>query len=129
MPAQQRVGGDDRGHVAQDAAAQHVGQRGQTSSIGVSQPKAPPAQLAVQQAILCNQVGDRVSLVTVQPVTTINNIRNAETPITGASLSHRRRSRGRSSRGTLGCERTRQESARIASSAWALAAKSDSGNE
>jgi hypothetical protein len=67
MPAQQRVGGDDRGNVAHDAAAQPMGQRGQTSSIGVGQPTAPPAQLAVQQAILFNQVGDHGSLATVQP--------------------------------------------------------------
>ena len=61
------VGRDDRGDVAQDATAQPVGQRGQPSSVGVGQPKAPSSQLPVQQAILFNEVGDRISLTTVQP--------------------------------------------------------------
>jgi hypothetical protein len=37
MPAQQGVGSHDRGDVAQDAAAQPIGQRGQPSSIDVGQ--------------------------------------------------------------------------------------------
>jgi hypothetical protein len=42
-----------------------MGQRGQLSSVGVGQPKALSAQLPVQQVILFNEVGDRISLATV----------------------------------------------------------------
>ena len=44
-----------------------MGQRRQPSSVGVSQPQAPPAQWPVQQTTLFNEVGDRISLATVQP--------------------------------------------------------------
>jgi hypothetical protein len=47
MPAQQGIGGDDRRDIAQAAAAQSVGQRGQPPSLGVGQPNAPTTHLPV----------------------------------------------------------------------------------
>jgi hypothetical protein len=67
MPTQQRVGGCDRRDVAKDSPAEPVGQRGEPSPVSVGQSKAPATQLPAQQPILFNQIGDRISLATLQP--------------------------------------------------------------
>ena len=67
MPPQQRVWACDHGDVAKDSAAEPVGERGEPAPVSVGQSKAPATQLPAQQAILVNQIGDRISLAPLQP--------------------------------------------------------------
>jgi hypothetical protein len=87
MPAEQRVGRDDRRDVAQQATAQPVGQCREPPPIGISETQSPATQLPPEQAILFDQLGEHLPFATIEPGQTVtSNNWSAETSITGASL-------------------------------------------
>jgi hypothetical protein len=67
MPAEQRVGRDDRGDLAQGVTAQAVRPRSQSPPIVIGEAQAPPTQLPAQEAVLLKQVGDRLPFAALQP--------------------------------------------------------------
>ena len=67
------------------------GAYGEPPSVIIRQTQAPPTQLPAQEAVLFDQVGERLPLSALrQPVSTISNIRRAEGSITSGSLYHGR---------------------------------------
>jgi hypothetical protein len=67
MPAPQGVRRCDRDDIPKESAAEPVGPRREPSPFVIGQPKAPASQSPAQQPILFNQMGDRISLATLQP--------------------------------------------------------------
>jgi len=67
MPPQNSVGCDDRGHLAQPATAQPVPAHGESTPVVIAQPHAPPMQLAPEDAILFDQVGQSLLLTRIPP--------------------------------------------------------------
>ena len=67
MPAEQRVGRDDRGDLAQRLTAQPERPHGEPPPVVIGQTQTPPTQLPAQEAVLFDQVGERLPLAALQP--------------------------------------------------------------
>ena len=67
MPAEQRVGRDDRGDLAQRLTAQPVRPRGEPPPVVIGEAQAPPTQLPAQEAVFFDQIGDRLPLAALEP--------------------------------------------------------------
>jgi hypothetical protein len=67
MPSQNRVRGDDRGDLAQDAPSEPVAQDRQPPPIVIHQLEPLPTQLASKDPILFNQIRQGASLLAIQP--------------------------------------------------------------
>jgi hypothetical protein len=67
MPAEQRVGRDDRRDVAQQATAQPVGQRRESPPIGIGETQSPFTRLPPEQAIRFDQIGEHLPFPAIQP--------------------------------------------------------------
>ena len=66
MPAENRIGRDDRGDVTQAATAQPMPVDGQPPALVIGQAK-PTAHVPAQDAVLFNQVGHGLLLPLVEP--------------------------------------------------------------
>lgn len=66
MPAQNRVGRDNRGNLTKPATAQPVSMHGQPTAFLVSQVD-PAAHVPTEDAVLFDQVGHGVVLPPVEP--------------------------------------------------------------
>jgi hypothetical protein len=67
MPAEQRVRRDDRREVMQGRPADSVGAHSESPAVIVSKPQASLTELPPQQAILFNQIGERLPFPAIQP--------------------------------------------------------------
>ena len=67
MPAEHGVGRGDRCDVPQGGTAHSLRARGEASPIVVGHTQPTPAQLAPQQPVFFDQVGDRLPFPTFQP--------------------------------------------------------------
>jgi hypothetical protein len=67
MPAKRRGRRDDCRDFAQRASTEPVRPRGESTSVVLGEPQAPPADLPPQHPILFDQVREHLSLSEVQP--------------------------------------------------------------
>ena len=67
MPAQQRIGCDDRGDLAQRATTHPERSRCESPPVLIGQVPSLPIQLAPKEAVLFDQVGERLPLSAVPP--------------------------------------------------------------
>ena len=67
MPSEQRVGGDDRRDVAHRLASQPVSPHGEPAPVVIGETQAPPTQLPPQEAILFDQIGERLPFSAIEP--------------------------------------------------------------
>jgi hypothetical protein len=67
MPPQQRIWRHDRGDLAQRPTAHPERSHREPPPIVISEAQAPPTQLPSQEAILFDQIGERLPLSAVQP--------------------------------------------------------------
>ena len=67
MPSEQRVGGDDRRDVAQRLASQPVGPHGEPAPVVLGEAQTPSTQLPPQEAILFDQIGERLPFLSIKP--------------------------------------------------------------
>ena len=67
VPAQERIGGDDRGDIAQLPTAQTMRPHGQPARVDIGQLQASTPQLPTQDTILCNETAEYFSLLAIQP--------------------------------------------------------------
>jgi hypothetical protein len=67
VPSEQGIGRDDRGHVTQCPTSQSVRKSRETPSVVMSQAKPPTTQLPTEEAILFDQIRERLTLPTKQP--------------------------------------------------------------
>jgi hypothetical protein len=90
MPPQNRVGGDDRGDVAQCSASQSVPTYGQPTSFIIGQPQSP-THLSSEDSILFDQVGHPLLLPRFsQPArTTRNNRADVRSTTAGVYITDR----------------------------------------
>jgi hypothetical protein len=91
MPSQRRIGRHDRGDQPQESPPHPKRPHGQSSWVVISEAQAPPTHLRAQDAILFDQVRERVPLFANpnQPIRTATHTWSADMSITGASLHHR----------------------------------------
>jgi len=59
--------GDERRHVTQGFAAQPIGPHGESPPVVVRQPQTSPTELPAQNAILFDEIGQRLTLPAIQP--------------------------------------------------------------
>src|SRR5262249_49085131 len=57
----------DRRDVAQGLPTQPVGSNGESSPVVVSEPQPPPTGLSPEEAVLLDQIGERIPLLVIQP--------------------------------------------------------------
>src|SRR5215471_730719 len=67
MPAQQRVRRRNRGHLTQGRTPNPVRPRGQASAIVIREAQSPRPELASQEPVFFDQVGDRFPFSTPEP--------------------------------------------------------------
>jgi hypothetical protein len=67
MPPQDGVRRDQRRHVTQDLSSEAVAVHGESTSLGISQPQAPPVKVLFEDAVLFPQVLDDFELVAIHP--------------------------------------------------------------
>jgi len=67
MPPEKRVGRHDRADVPKQLPPQAVRPCGQASAVVIREPEPLASQLPAQEAILGDQIADRLSLLTLQP--------------------------------------------------------------
>jgi hypothetical protein len=67
VPAKQRVRGDDGGNLAQRPTAHPEGAHSESPPIVIGETQAPPTELPAQEAVLFNQVGERLPLAPFEP--------------------------------------------------------------
>jgi hypothetical protein len=67
MPAQQGVRRRDRGDLPQSRSAYPVCSSGQPLAIGICQVRAPGSELAAQEPVFFDQVGNCLPLQAIQP--------------------------------------------------------------
>ena len=67
VPSQQRVRRHDRRDLTQGLPTQPVGPYGQSPAVVVCQSQAPPADLPPEEAILFDQIGERLPLPMIEP--------------------------------------------------------------
>ena len=90
MPPQNRVGRDDHGDLVQPATAQPVPTHGQLTPLVIAQPHAPPMELAPEDAILFDQIGQGLLLAMIQPADQGGEKNPGGRHVNhGGSLSHR----------------------------------------
>jgi hypothetical protein len=78
MPAQNRVGGDDRGDLPQPTTAQPVSVHGQSATLLIGQRSRRPRSLRAEDAVLFDQICDGLLLRSAhQPATATRKIRRA----------------------------------------------------
>jgi hypothetical protein len=65
--AEQRVGRDDRGDLAQHSTAHPEGPHREAPPVVIRQAQAPPPELPAQEAVLFDQVGDRLPFSAFEP--------------------------------------------------------------
>ncbi len=65
VPAQNRVGCDDAGHLSQSAASEPLAAYCESATLGVGEPRTAAAELLPENPILLSQVLDQVFLVAV----------------------------------------------------------------
>jgi hypothetical protein len=61
MPPQDGVRRDQRRHATQDLSSEAVAVHGESTSLGISQPQAPPVKVLFEDAVLFPQVLDDLS--------------------------------------------------------------------
>src|SRR6184192_1617388 len=67
MPAQDRIGRDNRRNLAQHTPAQMLPAPRQTAPLLVSHPQSSATELSPQSSILFDQIGDDVLLLVIHP--------------------------------------------------------------
>ena len=67
MPAHDRVRRDDGRHLVEDLPAQAFGLGCQPAALVVGQPETPSLELLLENAVLLEQIGDHVLLMSVHP--------------------------------------------------------------
>ena len=68
LPASARYDSrDDRRNVAQRLASQPVSPHGEPAPVVIGETQAPPTQLPPQEAILFDQIGERLPLPMIEP--------------------------------------------------------------
>ncbi len=67
MPAEQRVGGDQRLDLSEGLAPECPGLCGQAAALAVREPEPPRSELLSKDAVLLLEIGDDVALVLVDP--------------------------------------------------------------
>ena len=67
MPPEQRVGRDDRRDFAQRPASQPVGSHSEPAPVVIGEAQTPPTQLPPQEAILFDQIGERLPFSAIEP--------------------------------------------------------------
>jgi len=67
VPSQQRVRRDDRRDLTQDLPTQPVRPSGESPTVIVCQSQAPPTDLPPEEAILFDQIGERLPLAVIEP--------------------------------------------------------------
>jgi hypothetical protein len=67
VPSQQRVRRDDRRDLTQGLPTQPVGPYGESPAVVIGEPQAPAADLLPEDAILFDQIGERLPLPAIEP--------------------------------------------------------------
>lgn len=69
MPPEERIRGNDRRNLTQRLTSQPECPRGESPSVIIreAEPAPAPTQLRTQDAILSEQIGQRVPLLAIQP--------------------------------------------------------------
>ena len=67
MPAQNRVGRDDRRDVGQHLSTQPLSASREPPTLRIGQPQAPADELTPKYSVFLNQIGDDVLLLVSQP--------------------------------------------------------------
>jgi hypothetical protein len=66
-PAQERIGGDDRGDLTQPPTTQAIRTHGKPAPVVIGQRQASALQLPTQDMVLFNKLAEYVSVLAVQP--------------------------------------------------------------
>jgi hypothetical protein len=91
VPSQQRVWRDDRRDLTQGVPTQPVGAYRESPPVVIGQPDAPPTNLPSEDAILFDQIGERLPLPAIeQPVIVRSSNRRTDMSITSGSFYHGR---------------------------------------
>src|SRR5437899_8654318 len=67
VPSQQRVRRDDRRDLTQGLPTQPVGPYGESPPVVIGEPQTPPTDLPSEEAILFDQIGERLPLPAIEP--------------------------------------------------------------
>ena len=67
VPSQQRLRRDDRRQITQGGPPEPVGAHREPAAVIVSKPQAPSTELPPEEAILFDQIGERLSFPAIQP--------------------------------------------------------------
>jgi hypothetical protein len=67
VPAEDRVRGDDTGHLHQCAPAKSLAAHCESTALGVSEPKRSRTKLLAEDAILLSEIVDQIVLVAIHP--------------------------------------------------------------
>ena len=67
VPAQDRIWGDDAGHLTQDPSAESLAAYGESAALGVGQAQRSRSQVLPEDPILLPEIVNQVFLVAVRP--------------------------------------------------------------
>jgi hypothetical protein len=67
VPAHERVGRGDGGHLFETCTAERMGQCGEAAAFGVGQVQPAAAEMGFEDTVFLSQVGDDLLLMTLDP--------------------------------------------------------------
>jgi hypothetical protein len=94
VPPENRVRRHNRRHLCQDPTAETLPENGQPAAFDIGQPQSLPAQLGLQNPVLCSKIRDGLLLLLLHPANESRHDQMAATSVDEFTSTKRRRGFG-----------------------------------